>query len=184
MDDLWRGYEYIGGHLVLDLVNTVSWRRDPARTWDRLAEPAFRDPWLARAGLPADGDLTALIELRETVFRLLADTPPEPTDLTTLRRHLVAAHRSAHLDAGLPLRWVLDPAAPAEHTMALAAEELLRSPDAGRVHECAGTGCGWLFIDRSRNHSRRWCSSADCGNRDRVRRHQSRRRSAAAAGDG
>lgn len=152
-------------------------RDDPTR--DRLAEPAFRGPWLARAGLPADGDATAVIELRETLFRLLADTPPDPSDLTTLRRHLIAAHRRARIDIDPPLRWVLDPTAPAEHAIAIAAEDLLRSPDAERVQECAGTGCGWLFIDRSRNHSRRWCSSADCGNRDRVRRHESRRRSAA-----
>ncbi|MCE7985865.1 MAG: hypothetical protein DYG89_32200 [Caldilinea sp. CFX5] len=37
-------------------------------------------------------------------------------------------------------------------------------------------GCGFLFIDTSKNRSRRWCSMESCGNRAKVQRH--RRRSA------
>ncbi|MBZ2410557.1 CGNR zinc finger domain-containing protein [Streptomyces sp. L06] len=39
-----------------------------------------------------------------------------------------------------------------------------------RVRRCAGPGCGWFFLDRTRNSARRWCGSGDCGNRDRARR--------------
>jgi predicted RNA-binding Zn ribbon-like protein len=48
------------------------------------------------------------------------------------------------------------------------------SPD--RLRRCDDDGCGWLFLDTTRNHSRRWCSSGDCGNRDRARRHYARNR--------
>ena len=63
--------------------------------------------------------------------------------------------------------------------LAHAAAELLTSGDVGRLRECEGHPCGWLFLDRSRNRSRRWCDSADCGNRARVRRHLDRRRARA-----
>jgi predicted RNA-binding Zn ribbon-like protein len=52
-----------------------------------------------------------------------------------------------------------------------AAELLTSSPKLGRVKVCAGEGCGWMFLDESRNASRKWCDSRDCGNRERVRKH-------------
>jgi predicted RNA-binding Zn ribbon-like protein len=61
--------------------------------------------------------------------------------------------------------------------LVLRTDELLRSPDAARVHRCAGRGCAWLFVDTTRNHSRRWCRTDDCGNRERARRHYRRTRS-------
>ncbi|MET8655767.1 MULTISPECIES: CGNR zinc finger domain-containing protein [Streptomyces] len=60
--------------------------------------------------------------------------------------------------------------------LALRAEELLGGDGLGRIRRCAGPGCGWFFVDRSRSGSRRWCSSRDCGNRDRARRHYARTR--------
>jgi predicted RNA-binding Zn ribbon-like protein len=44
------------------------------------------------------------------------------------------------------------------------------------VRECSGDTCGWLFVDTSRNHSRRWCDMEDCGNRAKARRHYLRRK--------
>ena len=54
------------------------------------------------------------------------------------------------------------------------AAELLTSSDLARVRECEADNCGWLFIDRSRNRSRRWCDMSVCGNRAKVRRHYAR----------
>jgi len=45
-----------------------------------------------------------------------------------------------------------------------------------RVRECGGTACNWLFLDESRNRSRRWCSMESCGNRAKARRHYHRSR--------
>ena len=53
--------------------------------------------------------------------------------------------------------------------------ELLTSPNLGRVKVCGGEGCGWMFLDESRNASRRWCDSRNCGNRKRVRKHLARK---------
>jgi predicted RNA-binding Zn ribbon-like protein len=61
------------------------------------------------------------------------------------------------------------------------AARLLLSPDRENVRECPGHDCGWLFLDTTKNHSRRWCDSADCGNKARVRAFAQRKREAARA---
>jgi predicted RNA-binding Zn ribbon-like protein len=53
------------------------------------------------------------------------------------------------------------------------AGELLLSEELGKVKECPG--CGWLFLDTSKNQSRRWCSMNTCGARDKMRRYLKRR---------
>ena len=53
---------------------------------------------------------------------------------------------------------------------------LLTSPDLERLRECAGERCGRLYLDFTRNRSRRWCEMETCGNRAKARRHQARRR--------
>lgn len=50
------------------------------------------------------------------------------------------------------------------------AESLLCSPLVSRIRVCAAEGCGWAFLDSSKNGSRRWCSMQLCGNREKARR--------------
>lgn len=52
--------------------------------------------------------------------------------------------------------------------------QLLTSDELGRVKQCSG--CDWLFVDRSRNHLRRWCSMDQCGNRSKMRRRYQRQK--------
>ncbi|MBD3886162.1 CGNR zinc finger domain-containing protein [Phormidium tenue FACHB-886] len=54
------------------------------------------------------------------------------------------------------------------------AEALLTDSHLNRVREWAETDCGWVFLDMSRNRSRRWCDLEDCGNRAKARRHYGR----------
>jgi predicted RNA-binding Zn ribbon-like protein len=65
--------------------------------------------------------------------------------------------------------------------VARSAAELLTSDSLGRVRECAGEKCDWLFLDASRNRSRRWCDMAECGNRAKAQRNYARRRGSTAA---
>jgi len=58
--------------------------------------------------------------------------------------------------------------------VARSAAELLTSPEAERLKLCDAHDCGWLFVDASRNRSRRWCEMAECGNRAKVRRFRER----------
>jgi len=39
---------------------------------------------------------------------------------------------------------------------------------------CAADDCAWVFLDTSKNHSRRWCDMKACGNRAKARRFNAR----------
>lgn len=60
--------------------------------------------------------------------------------------------------------------------MAYSAAELTTTDELERVKMFEGGACGWLFVDLSRNRSRRWCSMEDCGNVIKARRHYARHR--------
>ncbi|MFI6349552.1 CGNR zinc finger domain-containing protein [Streptomyces sp. NPDC050560] len=61
--------------------------------------------------------------------------------------------------------------------------DLLTDPVArGRLRRCAGDNCPLIYLDTSRGHRRRWCSSESCGNRERVARHRRRAAREAAVG--
>jgi len=66
-------------------------------------------------------------------------------------------------DAELPV-WML----------ALAARQLMTSDAMALVRACGAESCRWLFLDTSKNHTRRWCSMQACGNRMKARRFQAR----------
>jgi predicted RNA-binding Zn ribbon-like protein len=148
---------------------------------DALSRRARRDPGAA------DGVLRRAIALREAIYRVfvarIAGAAPAREDVAVLNRELQRAlpHYRVEIGAG-GAAWHL--AAPdAQLDLPLwpvvqAAVELLLSGDlAGRVGQCADPGgCGWLFLDLSKNRSRRWCSIADCGNRAKQRRLQERMR--------
>ena len=63
------------------------------------------------------------------------------------------------------------------HAVARDAARLLTSHHLKEVRECGAPACSWLFLDQTRNHSRRWCDMTICGNRmKQVRLRRSRRR--------
>ena len=181
-------FSYIGGALALDLVNTVAWRDGEAR--DRLAALADVRRWAAGAGLPSASvtplkvsDLKAIRAGREALyaaFRPLAfGFPADASALDALNRRLgvLARHRRLawHEDGAA---WRVASSAPAvarflapilDNGMAL-----LTEGEASRVKRCEDPHCGWLFLDRSSQGRRRWCSMADCGNRAKAQRHYRR----------
>ena len=64
------------------------------------------------------------------------------------------------------------------HELALRAVDLLRTLPEARTRICAGSKCGWLFIDSSKGGRRRWCDMATCGNAAKSKRHYERKRTA------
>ena len=58
--------------------------------------------------------------------------------------------------------------------IAESAAELLTSEARTAIRECEAPDCEWLFLDHSRNRSRRWCDMKSCGNRQKARRHYQR----------
>jgi predicted RNA-binding Zn ribbon-like protein len=194
--------EAIGGHPALDLVNTVAWRHDPARTVDRLADGPALVTWAAFVGLLDDArEATFRTELqhdpdaghrvaarvrrdRERLHRVLqpmaVGEQPAGADVAVLHRGLLAALGRAGLDTVMPLEWStgLPSVSDLPDELALATWRLLQLEDSQRLRQCRDDDCGWLFLDRTKNRSRVWCSSADCGNRTRARRHYQRRTAA------
>ena len=64
----------------------------------------------------------------------------------------------------------------ADAGMALA--EVLRDEGSGRLRACEAPGCDAVFVDLSRNRSRRYCDTGNCGNRVHVAAYRARLRSA------
>jgi predicted RNA-binding Zn ribbon-like protein len=164
--------ELAGGNLALDLANTRDGHA-PAR--DYLETPGDLVAWARHAaGLEVDADANTLREvlaLRETVdaiFRPLA-VGARP-DADALARLVVPPGRLVAAGDRFELTWDRDIVGP----LAAAAVELLRGDQLGRLQVCEA--CPWLFLDLSRNHSRRWCSMNVCGGTLKMRRYRARKR--------
>jgi predicted RNA-binding Zn ribbon-like protein len=198
---------HFGGRPALALANSVLWRRSATpreliRGYDDVVEHlssigALRhdDDESLRATAtahPADADaaLERAIGLRELLFRLLsavaAGDPPAPADLDAFNAAVAEALSRSTVEpvgGGFRRGWAADATSlldvPAWE-VARDARELLLDPDAlARLKQCPGPECGWLFLDESRNRSRRWCDPRLCGNRERVKSHYRRRRASA-----
>jgi predicted RNA-binding Zn ribbon-like protein len=58
--------------------------------------------------------------------------------------------------------------------LAIVAEAMLDG-SWSRMKACPGRHCGWVFYDRSKNGTGRWCSMAVCGGREKARSYYRRR---------
>jgi len=197
-------FELSAGALCLDFANSWGDRRRPES--DRLAGyPALLD-FGVESGLLAGSaaarllrqarrdphaatrTFTAAIALREALYRIFSAQArgrrAQPADLGAVNRALQAAlpHlRVTRRGEGYAWNWDengADALAAPLRPIARSAAELLTSDDLARVRECDGATCTWLFLDESRNRSRRWCSMESCGNRAKARRHYHRQRGA------
>ncbi|MEV4754963.1 CGNR zinc finger domain-containing protein [Micromonospora sp. NPDC049559] len=140
----------------------------------------------------AEQALRAAVDVREATYRVLlarqgvpgAPQPEPALERLALRWAAAAARSELLLDptgaGAVRLRVGTAPALLVPDRLAYAAVELLRTVDLGRLRTCPldEGGCGWLFLDSSRNGSRRWCAMADCGAHAKARRLTARRRAA------
>ena len=199
-------FEFVGGSVALDFANTlggmhtapthehlveykdlVEFGRSAATLSRpevrRLIEEAARQPARAAAAL------RRAIALREAIWRVFdafaTNTRADATDLATIQEEeLVALKHARFAQSGsdVAYQWsdelTLD--RPLWDIARAAAEQLRSKRDLARVRECGSDTCEWLFIDKSRNHSRRWCDMNDCGNTAKVRRYRQRRRASKA----
>jgi predicted RNA-binding Zn ribbon-like protein len=195
----------VAGELCLDFVNTIEWHASdhPIEllrnygdivAWGRrvrILDPAAGNRLLREARIDpvqAAVVLERAIEIRETIYRVaLACTrrqAPVPADLEGFNRELKAALRHVRVAPGpRGLTWTWDPDDRQLDSVLWpilrSAAELLTSERQQRIGQCADDrGCGWLFLDNTKNHSRRWCEMNDCGNRAKARRHYQRSRAA------
>jgi predicted RNA-binding Zn ribbon-like protein len=159
----------------------------------RLAGRAGREPREAAAAL------ARAVELREALYRIFSvgaagvtGHGPVAADLERLNAALPEALSHLRLEPrGTELVWAWAAADDTREALEAplwpvvrSAAELLTSEERRRVRECGGGACTWLFLDHSRNRSRRWCSMETCGNRAKARRHYRRRTDQDSAGSG
>ena len=193
----WTAHQFSGGALALDLVNTVVYRTDPARRFDRLETPVQLAVFAAAAGkLTREGRPKAGFRIEETPEALsLARDLREATDAafrpaaaggevpagaaSDLLACAARALSPARLKAGPDGLFAPDREADFLAAAALSALGIAFSADLQRVKICSN--CHWLFVDRSRNRARVWCDMRVCGNRAKARRHYERRREAASS---
>ena len=193
--------ELKSGHLALEFTNTVHNHasEQPGETlfnYDDLLA------WLRNVGLLGEDQVQMLkrkavdqpgkadevfrksIQLREAIYRIfVAQTKGKsPADedlgiLNSILNGLTSGAQVVYHSGKLEWQWNIEAdalEAPLQIT-ALAAVDLMTSEHDQWVGQCADEeGCGWLFVDTSKNHSRRWCDINDCGNRAKQRRYQQR----------
>ncbi len=197
----------VGGRLCLDFTNTVGSRgvvneRDrlkgyPELLWwgvraEVLTEDARRALMDRAAERPAEAEAVfrRAVGFREAAWRLFRaleeGEDPAAADLATVNGEVARAMGHARLERTAEgFAWGWDDAPEADRVLwpvARSTAELLASPELGRVGRCAAESCGWLYLDTSKNRSRRWCDMRDCGNRAKVRRHYRRHRAGEADG--
>ncbi|MFC0529203.1 CGNR zinc finger domain-containing protein [Phytohabitans kaempferiae] len=179
----------VGGDVAVDFLNTVGWRLDPSRRHETLPSYLHLLAWVKQSALVSSAEVEPLtrqaneqpelaaaehalvVEMREDTYNALN----EDGHPGVLQHLLLSAHANSqlHRESDGAWRWTpttLDLATP-RHRLALEFARLLTSDSVARFHRCEDQHCGWVFLDASRQHNRRWCSSADCGNRNRVRAH-------------
>lgn len=189
--------DLIGGDRAIDFVNTLAATvEDPGETlfayadlvdWAEHAEvvdSAHADRLRAVAGeRPAQASLVLAEALRFRAWldavlraRLEGDEPP-PDALPGVKGRHVEALSHAHLRRSDGVyQWTFDASddlASPLWPIAQQAIDLLRSDVLGKLRRC--TDCRWLFLDLSRNHSRRWCRMRGCGARAKMRRYRASR---------
>ncbi len=189
----------VGGALCLDFVNTAG-ARDTAMPTEHLHTYEELTAWAERVTIlsPEQGEqlrsdaahrpteaeetLRRALSLREALFHIFVAVVEgavvDADDLALLNANIATSYSNLRLmsadgaqfnwgwqqDAG-DLACVLWP-------IVWSAAELLTTGDLARVRMCQHEHCGWIFIDRSKNRSRRWCDMTECGNVEKVRRYR------------
>jgi predicted RNA-binding Zn ribbon-like protein len=197
-------FDLTGGLLCLDFANTVddrtevhpqellnnyydlvSWSEQTQvlteREAQRLLEKAARRP------SEASKVLQQAVEIREAIFRIFKavaeDASPEDKDLVSLSAAIADAQNHAQIvPEANGFRWDCWVGKASDLDCMLwpvvrSAADFLTSDDLDTVRVCASDNCNWLFLDTSKNHSRRWCNMKSCGNREKARRFYSRKKS-------
>src|SRR5262249_7663417 len=196
------GTRFLGGLVCLDFANTTEQLRSD-RPYDWLTSYAVLIAWSRARGTV---ELEAVKRLADRAKRY-PSAAKEAFERALIARHLIRDFAAAladkksviepvrHLNVllerappqpaiemprkGTRGRFELPGANPGEPCWRIlwSFTALSTSDASSRVRRCEGRGCGYYFVDVTLNRSRRFCSSAGCGNRARARRHYQRQRS-------
>jgi len=190
----------ISGLDCLDFINTVNWHgsNDVNKWRDRLHEYVDIVWWAHYGGIlnkkqmqcflqsakkhpvRAKQALEAARGFRETFFRIIlaciSDSAANRTDLhsfNTLVKEAVVNSDLICKGDNFVWQWEYDYSnliAPL-YSVIYAAAQLLLSDQLTNIGVCANSGCGWLYLDTSKNKNRRWCTMKVCGSRAKAKEY-------------
>lgn len=193
-------HKLVGGALCLDFVNTLGAATSDQPT-EYIPEYQTLVVWSAHAGLLTDADAAHLLaqatqrpaessmvlqdahQLRALFHRLFIavaqGTELSVEDLALFNARLAPAAGQTRVSptaTGYAWTWADDPDALDRMLWPIvrSAADVLVTGDLSRVRVCGGDRRGWVFVDTSKNRSRRWCDMQDCGNVAKVRRFRTR----------
>ena len=197
-------FSFTGNHLCLDFTNTVQDRSTSPREllnsysdlllWgqegDILTENEAHHLRKEATRRPQEAEAVRqrAVDLREALYRIFLavtrDSSPAQADLHTLNTEFSKAMSQACIvpakDVDFTWDW-LDKEKALDRVLwplARLAADLLTSAELDDVRVCAAEDCNWLFLDTSKNRSRRWCDMKSCGNRAKVRKHYKQKKQA------
>lgn len=192
--------QFFGGRVCLDFANTLDWRTSE-EPQELIPDYAAFLTWSGRRGTLTD---QAISSLRSLAARQPRGTEAVMVEALGLRAEIwkIADSLRGYHSADVALVNQMLASLPAQPSLLkhgdtyayeLNGRELkeplwpilwsltavLSSSDATRLGCCQAKGCGWFYVDESPNHTRLWCSSEVCGNRERARRAYAKRTSTA-----
>lgn len=194
-------FDFDAGVLCLDYANTASWHAsvhpdEKLNSYADLLRWAYASGTLevetvgvlleqsAHAPAEAARCLERAIQLREAIYRIFEaltnNQAVDPTNLELFNGFLqqTLSHGRIEMNGQENVwGWEEQPRALDRPLWPVvrSAADLLTSEQLHRVGQCQDDrGCGWLFLDTSRNRTRRWCSMESCGNRAKAQRHYGR----------
>ena len=197
-------FEFIADALCLDFANTIhnsraedkgeelhgisdllQWAKEAgllsSADHDRLAAHYNRTPREAAAAL-ANG--IAIRDVLLSIFAAIVNgrsvSPQRLSELNSALAQAPGLLRVHKNSDRIEMEWTsaADGLQQVLFAVLTSAGELLASDRLGQIRECASVDCTWLFVDESRNRSRRWCDMSTCGNRMKARRHYERAKAA------
>lgn len=192
-----KPFQLLAGHPALDFVNTLDNRFVESGTIELMAryedllcfmqQTELLDLSQVRRLARSRGTarlMEQVHELREALARVFyaSSKPLRAASLQIVQRFAMqaGAHRRLELGGGRSTdalarwQWEADAAnlALPLWVLADAAQALLTSENSQLVRACRRESCQWLFLDASKNHSRRWCDMQVCGNRVKAERYK------------
>ncbi|OFY73350.1 MAG: hypothetical protein A2V46_03290 [Bacteroidetes bacterium RBG_19FT_COMBO_42_7] len=188
--------ELDGGILCLDFVNSVRNRfenpfcefiitPDDWLLWSRrtqicdLSTEQQIDKHISENRGKAIRELKIIIRVREALYRIFRKTAqkeqPLIKDIRFLNKKLSFSFRFLNIEINDSLETISTWNYKEPDLIYLllpvlkSAYELLTSGLKVHIKECPG--CGWLYLDKSRNSSRRWCNMKTCGNTEKTKKY-------------
>ena len=191
-------FEFTGGAVCLDFTNTVNHRGHPQRQEDLLRTYGDLLSWSRQAGILGKVEVQRLQQcasrrpalarrvlarartLREAVYDLFAGLASADAKATLAAINAEVARLAPSVGLGpgpgrYSWQWTGAPDDPERILWPVLRNALeLLTMEGRHVGVCQAKTCNWLFLDTTRNHSRRWCEMKVCGNRAKARRYYRR----------